>query len=60
MREQPDNPAVRQYLYGAYQQKAVLLATAIDRSYFGGPMNARTISANCVSAAGAAMAALCC
>lgn len=32
MREQPDNPAVRQYLYGAYQQKAVLLATAIDRS----------------------------
>ncbi len=32
MREQPDNPAVRQYLYGAYQQKAVLLATAIDRT----------------------------
>jgi hypothetical protein len=32
MREQPDNPVVRQYLYGAYQQKAVLLATAIDRS----------------------------
>jgi hypothetical protein len=32
MREQPDNPLLRQYLYGAYQQKAVLLATAIDRS----------------------------
>jgi len=32
MREQPDNPVVRQYLYGAYQQKAVLLSTAIDRS----------------------------
>ncbi len=32
MLEQPDNPVVRQYLYGAYQQKAVLLATAIDRS----------------------------
>jgi hypothetical protein len=32
MREQPDNPVVRQYLYGAYQQKAVLLSTAIDRT----------------------------
>lgn len=32
MREQPDNPIVRQYLYGAYQQKAVLLSTAIDRT----------------------------
>jgi hypothetical protein len=32
MREQPDNPIVRQYLYGAYEQKAVLLSTAIDRT----------------------------
>jgi hypothetical protein len=31
-REQPDDPIVREYLYGAYQQKAVLLATAMDRS----------------------------
>lgn len=31
-REQPDDPMVREYLYGAYQQKAVLLATAVDRS----------------------------
>jgi hypothetical protein len=32
VREQPDNPIVREYLYGAYQQKADLLATAADRS----------------------------
>jgi len=32
VREQPDDPIVRDYLYGAYQQKAVLLATAMDRS----------------------------
>jgi hypothetical protein len=32
VREQPDNPIARDYLYGAYQQKAILLATAIDRS----------------------------
>jgi hypothetical protein len=31
-REQPNNPLVREYLYGAYQQKADLLATATDRS----------------------------
>jgi hypothetical protein len=30
VREQPDNPVARDYLYGAYQQKAVLLATATD------------------------------
>ncbi len=30
--EQPDNAVAREYLYGAYQQKAFLLATAIDRS----------------------------
>jgi hypothetical protein len=32
VREQPDNDMAREYLYGAYQQKAVLLATAMDRS----------------------------
>ena len=32
VREQPDNPVARDYLYGAYQQKAVLLATATDRT----------------------------
>lgn len=32
VREKPDDPMAREYLYGAYQQKAVLLATAIDRS----------------------------
>ena len=32
VREQPDDPMAREYLYGAYQQKAVLLATAMDRS----------------------------
>jgi hypothetical protein len=32
VREQPNNPMAREYLYGAYQQKAVLLATAMDRS----------------------------
>ena len=32
VREQPENAAARDYLYGAYQQKAVLLATATDRS----------------------------
>jgi hypothetical protein len=31
-REQPDDPVVREYLYGAYEQKAVLLAAAMDRS----------------------------
>jgi hypothetical protein len=35
-REQPDDPMVREYLYGAYQQKAVLLATAMDRSTLEG------------------------
>jgi hypothetical protein len=32
VREKPDDPLAREYLYGAYQQKAVLLATAMDRS----------------------------
>jgi hypothetical protein len=32
VREQPDSAAARDYLYGAYRQKAVLLATATDRS----------------------------
>lgn len=32
VREQPSDPMAREYLYGAYQQKAVLLATAMDRS----------------------------
>lgn len=32
VREHPDDPIVREYLYGAYQQKATLLAAAIDRS----------------------------
>lgn len=32
VRERPDDPIAREYLYGAYQQKATLLATAIDRS----------------------------
>jgi hypothetical protein len=36
VREQPDDPMARDYLYGAYEQKAVLLATAIDRSALEG------------------------
>ena len=36
VREQPDNPMAREYLYGAYQQKAELLATATSRSLTGG------------------------
>ena len=32
VKEQPDDPVARDYLYGAYQQKAVLLAVAMDRS----------------------------
>ena len=36
VREQPDNQMAREYLYGAYQQKAVLLATATDRSTLEG------------------------
>ncbi len=32
VREQPDDPMARDYLYRAYEQKAVLLATAMDRS----------------------------
>ena len=36
VREQPDDPMTRDYLYGAYQQKAVLLATASDRSALEG------------------------
>lgn len=36
VREQPDNQMAREYLYGAYQQKAELLATATNRSLSGG------------------------
>jgi len=36
VREQPDNEMAREYLYGAYQQKAELLATATNRSLTGG------------------------
>jgi hypothetical protein len=36
VREQPDNEMAREYLYGAYQQKAELLATATNRSTMGG------------------------
>lgn len=32
VREQPDNEMAREYLYGAYEQKAELLATATSRS----------------------------
>jgi hypothetical protein len=34
--EQPDNQMAREYLYGAYQQKAEILATATNRSLSGG------------------------
>jgi len=36
VREQPHNPMAREYLYGAYQQKAVLLSAAVDRSTLEG------------------------
>jgi hypothetical protein len=36
VREQPDNDIAREYLYGAYEQKAELLATAMDRGTAGG------------------------
>ena len=36
VREQPDNQMARDYLYGAYQQKAELLATAMNRGMTGG------------------------
>ena len=36
VREQPDNEMAREYLYGAYEQKAELLATATNRSMTGG------------------------
>jgi len=36
VREQPENEMAREYLYGAYEQKAELLATAMDRSTIGG------------------------
>ncbi len=36
VREQPDNEMAREYLYGAYQEKADLLATATSRSMTGG------------------------
>ena len=34
--EQPDNEMAREYLYGAYEQKAELLVTAMDHSMTGG------------------------
>ncbi len=34
--EQPDNQIAREYLYGAYQQKAELLATAMNHNLTGG------------------------
>jgi hypothetical protein len=36
VREQPDNQMAREYLYGAYQQKAELLAAATNHSMTGG------------------------
>ena len=36
VREEPDNEMAREYLYGAYEQKAELLATATSRSMSGG------------------------
>ena len=36
VRQQPDDPMARDYLYGAYEQKAVLLAAATDRSALEG------------------------
>ena len=36
VREQPDNLMAREYLYGAYQQKAELLATAMNHGTMGG------------------------
>lgn len=36
VREQPGNTMAREYLYGAYQQKAELLATAMDHGTIGG------------------------
>ena len=36
VREQPDNQMAREYLYGAYEQKAELLATAMNRNVTGG------------------------
>jgi hypothetical protein len=36
VREQPENEMAREYLYGAYEQKAELLATATNRSTTGG------------------------
>jgi hypothetical protein len=35
VREEPQNQDARQYLYGAYQQKAELLAVAMDRTRTG-------------------------
>jgi hypothetical protein len=36
VRDQPENEMAREYLYGAYEQKAELLSTAMDRSTTGG------------------------
>ena len=36
VRDQPENEMAREYLYGAYEQKAELLSTAMDRNTTGG------------------------
>jgi hypothetical protein len=36
VREQPENDIAREYMYNAYEQKAELLATAMDRGTAGG------------------------
>ena len=35
MREEPQNEIAREYLYGAYQQKAELLASMTERGEIG-------------------------
>ena len=36
IREQPDNEMAREYLYGAYEQKAELLSAAVEHNVTGG------------------------
>jgi hypothetical protein len=35
VREEPQNDVAREYLYGAYQQKAELLAMMVERGALG-------------------------
>jgi hypothetical protein len=35
VREEPENDVAREYLYGAYQQKAELLAMMVERGALG-------------------------